>query len=95
MIGGCQKKNIVALLITYLIIIYTYYPEYKKQGIDEGINPKTIVVVTNPIVDILQKYYFDKKIFFKTFLQIIFLKVEQLKEKNIIWLLGIEGKMLI
>ena len=40
-------------------IIYTYYPEYKKQGIDEGINPKTIVVVTNPIVDILQKYYFD------------------------------------
>ena len=44
-------------------IIYTYYPEYKKQGIDEGINPKAIVLVTNPIVDILQKYYFDKKDF--------------------------------
>lgn len=45
-------------------IIYTYYPEYQKQGIDEGINPKAIVVVTNPIVDILQKYYFNKKDFF-------------------------------
>ena len=45
-------------------VIYTYYPEYQKQGIDEGINPKAIVVVTNPIVDILQKYYFDKKDFF-------------------------------
>ena len=45
-------------------VIYTYYPEYQKQGIEEGINPKAIVVVTNPIVDILQKYYFDKKDFF-------------------------------
>jgi UDP-N-acetylglucosamine 2-epimerase len=45
-------------------VIYTYYPEYQKQGIDEGINPKAIVVVTNPIVDILQKYYFSKKDFF-------------------------------
>jgi UDP-N-acetylglucosamine 2-epimerase (non-hydrolysing) len=45
-------------------VIYTYYPEYQKQGIDEGINPKAIVVVTNPIVDILQKYYFNKKDFF-------------------------------
>ena len=46
-------------------IIYTYYPEYEKQGIDEGINPKSIVVVTNPIVDILQKHYFEKKDFFE------------------------------
>ena len=46
-------------------IIYTYYPEYEKQGIDEGINPKSIVVVTNPIVDILQKHYFEKKNFFE------------------------------
>ena len=37
-------------------VIYSYYPEYKKQGIDEGINPKAIVIVTNPIVDILNKY---------------------------------------
>lgn len=45
-------------------LIYTYYPEYKKQGVDEGINPKAIQVVTNPIVDVLQKHYFDKKAFF-------------------------------
>ncbi len=45
-------------------LIYTYYPEYKKQGIDEGINPKAIVVVANPIVDVLQKHYFEKKAFF-------------------------------
>ena len=46
-------------------VIYTYYPEYEKQGIDEGINPKSIVLVTNPIVDILNKYFYDKKDFFK------------------------------
>lgn len=45
-------------------IIYTYYPEYKRQGIDEGINPKSIVVVTNPIVDVLKKHYFEKKSFY-------------------------------
>lgn len=45
-------------------IIYTYYPEYKKQGVDEGINPKSILVVTNPIVDVLQNYYFEKKDFY-------------------------------
>ena len=45
-------------------VIYTYYPEYEEQGINEGINPKSIVVVTNPIVDILEKYFFKKKGFF-------------------------------
>lgn len=45
-------------------VIYTYYPEYEEQGINEGINPKSIVVVTNPIVDILEKYFFKKKEFF-------------------------------
>ncbi len=42
-------------------IIYTYFPEYKKQGISEGINPNGIVVVQNLIVDILNVYYFNKK----------------------------------
>lgn len=46
-------------------IIYSYYPEYEKQGIAEGINPKGIVIVTNPIVDILNKYFYDKKDFFE------------------------------
>jgi UDP-N-acetylglucosamine 2-epimerase (non-hydrolysing) len=45
-------------------VIYTYYPEYKRQGVDEGINPRSIVVVTNPIVDVLQKHYFEKRAFY-------------------------------
>jgi UDP-N-acetylglucosamine 2-epimerase len=42
-------------------VIYTYYPEYKRQGIAEGINPRSIVVVTNPVVDVLKTHYFAKK----------------------------------
>lgn len=42
-------------------LIYVYMDEYKEQAIREGINPKNIVVVGNPIVDILQKYYFERK----------------------------------
>lgn len=45
-------------------VIYTYYPEYKRQGVDEGLNPKSIVVVTNPIVDVLQKHYYDRLDFY-------------------------------
>jgi len=42
-------------------VIYTYEEEYKKRGIAEGLNPKNIVVVQNPIVDILQEFYFKQK----------------------------------
>lgn len=43
-------------------VIYTYFPEYKHQGIARGLNPKAIVVTGgNPIVEILQTYYFDRK----------------------------------
>jgi len=42
-------------------VIYAYFPEYKKQGIDEGLNPASIVVTTNLIVDVINKYYFDVK----------------------------------
>jgi UDP-N-acetylglucosamine 2-epimerase (non-hydrolysing) len=42
-------------------VIYTYFDEYKEQGTREGLNPKNIVVVTNPIVDILNSYYFAQK----------------------------------
>lgn len=42
-------------------VIYTYYEEYKQQGIAEGLNPENIVLTTNPIVDVLNKYYYDKK----------------------------------
>ena len=63
-------------------VIYTYYPEYQKQGTDEGINPKAIVVVTNPIVDILQKYYFDKKDFFNKLASEDFFLKKGLKKKT-------------
>jgi UDP-N-acetylglucosamine 2-epimerase len=42
-------------------IIYTYVDEFKQQGIREGLNPENIVVVGNPIVDILNQYYFLQK----------------------------------
>jgi UDP-N-acetylglucosamine 2-epimerase (non-hydrolysing) len=41
--------------------IYTYYTEYKQQGVNEGINPRNIVVIQNLIVDVLQHYFFDRK----------------------------------
>lgn len=42
-------------------VVYTYFDEYKEQGAREGMNPGNIVVVTNPIVDILERYYFSQK----------------------------------
>ena len=42
-------------------IIYTYFEEYKNQGVAEGLNPKSIVLVQNLIVDVLNTYYFSKK----------------------------------
>jgi len=41
-------------------VIYTYFDEYKEQGRREGINPSNIVVVGNPIVDILNHYYYSR-----------------------------------
>lgn len=42
-------------------IIYTYEEEYKDRGVAEGLNPKNIVVTKNPIVDILNEFYFKQK----------------------------------
>lgn len=43
-------------------VIYTYFPEYKHQGIARGLNPKSIVEVGgNPIVEILDTYYTKRK----------------------------------
>jgi UDP-N-acetylglucosamine 2-epimerase (non-hydrolysing) len=41
-------------------VIYAYFDEYKEQGVREGINPDSIVVTGNPIVDVLNKYYYDQ-----------------------------------
>lgn len=40
-------------------VIYTYEEEYKLRGVAEGLNPSNIVVVRNPIVDILNLFYFS------------------------------------
>lgn len=45
-------------------VIYAYLEEYKQQGIDEGLNPDSIVVTGNPIVDVLNKYYYGKKSYY-------------------------------
>ncbi len=42
-------------------VIYTYEEEYRERGIAEGLNPKNIVVTRNPIVDILNEFYFKQK----------------------------------
>ena len=41
-------------------VIYTYFDEYKEQGVREGINPRNIVVIQNLIVDVLNHYYFAR-----------------------------------
>ena len=42
-------------------VIYTYFDEYKAQGVAEGLNPRRILVVQNLIVDVLHRYFFDRK----------------------------------
>lgn len=42
-------------------VIYTYAREYKDRGISEGLNPKYIKVSGNPSVDVLQRFYFERK----------------------------------
>ena len=43
-------------------VIYAYFPEYKRQGELEGIDPDRIVVTGNPIVDVLETYFLSGKI---------------------------------
>jgi UDP-N-acetylglucosamine 2-epimerase (non-hydrolysing) len=42
-------------------VVYAYFPEYRDQAVAEGLNPRNIVLVQNPIVDVLQTYYFDRR----------------------------------
>lgn len=46
-------------------VIYTYFEEYKRQGVAEGLNPESIVVVGNPIVDVLNRYYFERQDYYE------------------------------
>lgn len=38
-------------------IIYAYLPEYRDQGVLEGLDPSRILVTGNPIVDVLEHYF--------------------------------------
>jgi UDP-N-acetylglucosamine 2-epimerase len=42
-------------------IIYTYYDEYKVQGVNEGLRSDSIVVIGNLIVDVLEEQFFSKR----------------------------------
>lgn len=43
-------------------VIYAYLPEYKEQGVLEGLNPKNIVLTGNPIVDVLEHYFLSGRV---------------------------------
>jgi len=60
-------------------VIYTYYEEYKQQGIAEGLNPESIVLTTNPIVDVLNRYYFEKKDYYDQLANDAFFRERQLE----------------
>ena len=45
-------------------IIYAYLPDYREQGIAEGLDPDSIIVTTNPIVDVLQHFFLNRKEYF-------------------------------
>ncbi len=42
-------------------VIYTYFDDYKEQGVREGLNPRNVVVIQNLIVDVLEHYYFARR----------------------------------
>lgn len=43
-------------------VIYAYLPNYKRQGLAEGLDPRSIVVTGNPIVDVLEHYFSSGRI---------------------------------
>lgn len=46
-------------------VIYAYLEEYKAQGVREGLNPESIVVTGNPIVDVLHRYYLERPAYYE------------------------------
>lgn len=63
-------------------VIYTYEEEYKLRGIAEGLNPNNIVVVRNPIVDILNEFYFKNENKFKIEDNSLFFKKRKIKKNE-------------
>ena len=62
--------------------VYVYFEEYKEQLIREGVNPKNIVVVGNPIVDIVNEFYFDRLDYFKKLANPAFFKKHGVAKDN-------------
>jgi UDP-N-acetylglucosamine 2-epimerase (non-hydrolysing) len=46
-------------------VIYAYLDEYKGQGIAEGLNPDSIVVTGNPIVDVLERHFLARNQYYE------------------------------
>lgn len=63
-------------------VIYTYEEEYKQKGIAEGLNPKNIVVVRNPIVDVLNEFYYKQKKRLEKNASADFFKTRGIKDKE-------------
>ncbi len=63
-------------------VIYTYEEEYKKRGIAEGLNPRNIVVTKNPIVDILDEFYFKQRSKLEKIASIDFFVKRGIKDNN-------------
>ncbi len=64
--------------------IYAYVDEYKEQGVREELNPNSIVVAGNPIVDILNYYYFSRKDLYDTLADDQFWQAGAFAKANII-----------
>lgn len=62
-------------------LIYAYLPEYKEQGIIEGLDPDRIVVTGNPIVDVLEHYFISGKV-----------RLEESQRAQLFSSLGVSGK---
>lgn len=63
-------------------VIYTYADEYKKNGIAEGLNPKNIVVTGNPIMDILDKFYFQRKSILENMANLKFFSKRRIEDRK-------------
>jgi len=63
-------------------VIYAYLEEYKRQGVAEGLNADGVVVTGNPIVDVLDKYYFARKECYERLSDRKFFRDRELEKSN-------------
>jgi UDP-N-acetylglucosamine 2-epimerase (non-hydrolysing) len=63
-------------------VIYTYEDEYKLKGMLRGLDQKNIVVVRNPIVDIINEFYLKQKSMLENQASPEFFKKRGIKDKG-------------